>query len=69
MEVYQDKADGRIFNSCDITLFKKKFGECITIAKNSIITRKCFIETAQYVLLHLTYLLLWNEYLCTSVLI
>lgn len=55
MEVYQGEADGRIFNSCDITLFKKKFGECIKIAKNSIITRKFFIKTAQDVLLHLMY--------------
>lgn len=55
MEVYQGEADGRIFNSCDVTLFKKKFEECKTIAKNSIITRKCFIETAQDVLIHLMY--------------
>lgn len=58
MEVYNDEADGRIFNSNDITLFKKKSGECVTIAKNTAITGKCYIETAQDVLLHLKYLLL-----------
>lgn len=59
MEVYQDEADGRIFNSSDIALFKKKSGECVTSAKKTVITRKFFIKTAKDVLLHLKYLLLW----------